>query len=877
MLIKTKLCPPRCAHELVVRSRLLRPSAAKLRLIQAPPGYGKSTLALQLAEQPGQLMGWLSLDAHDNDPNRFWLHVFASLGAAHPVLEQALSQQEHANPLDRVMAALNSLPPEQKLSLVLDDFQHLTHPKLIEEINLLCDYLPANLTLLITSRIVPPLRVAHRKSKGLLQEIDMEALRFSNEEAERYFHSHGISAEKKQELEEVVSQSGGWIAALQLICARVTSDTRNEERAPWILPAIKQDLYGLLVDEVLAVQPENIQQFLMQIALLPRFCGALCDQVRGRDDSGKLIDEMIQRQLFIVPLDEQHGWYRIHDLFLTLLLERYTRYLPDYTMLRWRAGQWFEANHFLLDAADQYIEGEHWPDLVRVMSNSASIWDIENYQETIRRTLYRLPEHILNQHASLLVLLAWVLPSQDRLRKGAELLSRAQQLIVQARAETTREGQALLCQIYSLEAFNARLRQDWSAVLNSSQQALHYANLGAPSWRWRIYSTLGSCHYIQGQLRDAEQALENAYEQVRERKDHLKNNAYIAGYLSEVLMHRGRLNRAREVARQTRLWLESTAIMKTPYAGWRFVGEIDVLRERNELTQAKSQLHELATIRQLSATDLVEHIAIINRHFLYALSANDATLATESIDALERCIAAAGFAPTLISGSPDGMRARFALRRGDVKTAERALTSEYNVGELQFSQHPDALTRVRLLHAKRQSEAALQLLERIRAQAERQGADRTLAICAILKSLTLEAMRQPKEAEIALLWALTQTERENFIRLYLDEGEALLPILQRLKPGTQLKHYVELLVRAFIQEYGVVESDPLSPREHDIVVLVGSGLSSKEIAKRLGISPGTVKTHLRNAYRKLGVNGRVKAAAKLGSISDYSLPGNFSE
>lgn len=63
---------------------------------------------------------------------------------------------------------------------------------------------------------------------------------------------------------------------------------------------------------------------------------------------------------------------------------------------------------------------------------------------------------------------------------------------------------------------------------------------------------------------------------------------------------------------------------------------------------------------------------------------------------------------------------------------------------------------------------------------------------------------------------------------------------------------------------GAEAAATLSPREREIAGLATSGLSDKEIARRLGISPTTVRTHIEHAFQKLGVNSRVALARLLG-------------
>jgi DNA-binding CsgD family transcriptional regulator len=64
----------------------------------------------------------------------------------------------------------------------------------------------------------------------------------------------------------------------------------------------------------------------------------------------------------------------------------------------------------------------------------------------------------------------------------------------------------------------------------------------------------------------------------------------------------------------------------------------------------------------------------------------------------------------------------------------------------------------------------------------------------------------------------------------------------------------------------------LSPREHQVVELLAAGLTGDEVAERLGISPATVRVHIRNATGKLGASTRTQAVAIAVARGEVSAP-----
>ena len=104
------------------------------------------------------------------------------------------------------------------------------------------------------------------------------------------------------------------------------------------------------------------------------------------------------------------------------------------------------------------------------------------------------------------------------------------------------------------------------------------------------------------------------------------------------------------------------------------------------------------------------------------------------------------------------------------------------------------------------------------------------------------------------------------IRLFVDLGQGLVRLLNRLDMDDDGKRYVERILVAFQgdgkAQAGEALEHPLTKRELEILELLAQELSNKQIADQLFIAPATVKRHSENIYHKLDVPGRHKAVAK---------------
>ncbi len=181
-LLLTKLAPLPARHGCVNRRRLFdqldADATTRLVLVTAPAGFGKTTLlsswhASRASLPPSarnSVRGWLSLEAADNDPIRFWKYVLRALQQAHernpghPLM--ALDVSPLASTETFVTALLNACTTARwspagsdeigATTLILDDYHLMTNPVIHTAMAFLLEHLPPSLHLVIASRTAPP-------------------------------------------------------------------------------------------------------------------------------------------------------------------------------------------------------------------------------------------------------------------------------------------------------------------------------------------------------------------------------------------------------------------------------------------------------------------------------------------------------------------------------------------------------------------------------------------------------------------------------------------------------------------------------------------------------------------------------------------------
>jgi LuxR family transcriptional regulator, maltose regulon positive regulatory protein len=368
---------------LVFRSPLVRAlsdaSETRLVLVDAPVGYGKSTLLSQWhAEEDGRrLFAWVSLHARDSDPGHLVARLLESLRLHLPgfgsTVEAALeipgsSLAEAVLP--RLLDELAAVP--QRLVIVLDDYHLLRGRKVHDLMERFVDGIPPNVQIAIATRSDPPLPLGRLRAAGATMELRAADLRFDLEEARALLESSGIALEP-DDIAKLVEGTEGWPAGIYLstLSLRVEPDPSGFVQR---FAGTHRHVADYLSEEVLRRQPEATLKFLRRSSILDRMCASLCDALLDADDSWRMIEELEHSNLFVVALDDNREWYRYHQLFGQMLRAELVRTEPELAPeLHRRASDWYEkenrpeeAIHYAVAAGDDHRSAEliarHWVD-----------------------------------------------------------------------------------------------------------------------------------------------------------------------------------------------------------------------------------------------------------------------------------------------------------------------------------------------------------------------------------------------------------------------------------------------------------------------------------------------------------------------------------
>ena len=337
-----------------------------LVLVCAPAGYGKTVLLAEWVRRGQHPVAWLSLDAGDNDPARFWRHTVAALDRARPGIGERMGPllgppaPPSFEPL--VTALINEVAgqpdADEALLLVLDDYHVISSQLVHESLGFLLEHRPPGLHLALISRSDPPLALARLRARGQLTELRAAELRFTPGEAAALLQQVAAApgaARLDAPLPDAVAaalaaRTEGWAAGLQLagLSLRGQADVDGFVAA---FTGSHRYVLDYLAEEVLERQPGRVREFLLQTSVLERLSGELCDAVTGRPGSQALLEQAERAGLFVVPLDEARGWWRYHHLFADLLRARLQAEQPGRVPeLHRNAAAWYAERELADDA-----------------------------------------------------------------------------------------------------------------------------------------------------------------------------------------------------------------------------------------------------------------------------------------------------------------------------------------------------------------------------------------------------------------------------------------------------------------------------------------------------------------------------------------------
>jgi LuxR family transcriptional regulator, maltose regulon positive regulatory protein len=830
-----------------------------LTVLTGPAGTGKTmALALWAAAQPGPVT-WVSLDEFDNRPRVFWSYVAAALrrsGVAVPSPPATRGRPGDDLFLLRLTAAL--AVQDRPVTLVLDDLHLVTEPRVLKGLDFLLRNAGAGLRLVVASRM-DPLPLYRYRVAGQLAEIRASDLAFDIDEAGLLLARQGCTLTADM-IESLTRRTEGWAAGLRLAAISLGA---HPDPGQFVtdLAAENSALTGYLVDEVLNAQPPEVQDVLLCTSILEQFSADAAVALAGDERAADMVRALVHANAFVQPMES--GWYRYHTLFAEVLqLKLRHRYPGRDAELHRRAARWYAENGLLTDAVRHATRAGDWPLAAEMVIGQLAIGQIIEPEPEPGRCLAEefasMPSGQAWTGPQPHLILAAVALSAGQPERCTAALDTADGILAGFPADQETTGRLAAAVIRLTATLRAGDVLAAAAAASCAELMLSRIPGGQldrhPDLPRRVRSGRRAIGLWSGDLDEAARVLEAGAAAAVTGGGECEpaDSAYLA--LVEAL--RGRLNRAAGLAHQAAL----TADEQRPPGPAALVALAWVHLQRHEPQEMHSCLKQADAALGVSPDKLIGAAG--------CLVAASAALADGHAEAAARIItrARSGWpVPAWLEQQLNLVESRACAAAGDTQAelsaAERAGGATSLAAAVTFA-HATA--------AAGDSESARRALAALVA------ADSSAPDQIRVQAWLMDAQLSYFEGDTArsrksLASALRMAEREQLRLPFVAERSWLGPLLRHdpelaaahrglLAPA--LGHEQLPPPRRASDQATVLVVEQLTDREREVLMHFSGMMTTAEVASEMYISVNTVKTHLRNIYRKLATDHRRDAVRR---------------
>ncbi len=849
----------------------------RLLLVCAPAGFGKTTLVRAWIETLNAPVAWFSIEPSDAHPRQFLNYLVNAISQALPELADNLLPVLSASPpppIDYISSLLVNKITESLLPLplviVLDDYHHIESEETNAILTFLIDHLPTDTSIILTSRTLPELPLSRLRVRSQITELDAQDMRFTPEETEDFFEINcGVRLEQDL-LENLDRKTEGWAAGLQLLAMNLHEDST--------LSDVLRELNGnvscildYLAEEVLDEQPNELQDFLKKISILEKINYELVAAALDMDEASviNLINIIEKNNLFLFPLDHQRQWFQFHPLFLDVLRKKALKFSPKQKAdLHARASLWFKNNGMIEDAILHTLAaGDQARATVMIEENAEKMLLTGKYEQYLQ-FMNTLSSDFTGRAPIMLVYQAMAMLFSEYPRQSI------QEVLVKAEALTPK-GE-LSGEIGAIEAIIKSYASDPQKGIESSKKALEKIDPNHTFFRNLIERNLGVAYMLMNDLLNASPWFERLLLSSRTLEDW---GGILAAYnyLTYIRKIQGRLNEAGVIYKKALEFIETKNLELMPHAIRIISGYGHLLLQWHHVDEAKTYFRR--AIQLGKKTDVFyAHSAYQNLSEAF-ICENDTRSALATIQEL-RHLSQGKFDlyQTIHDQHTLAVEARIHLAAGRIERAhiwlissgiDKLSTTEM-IEKFGFEMGSILPVVAQIYLEKDQPKRAIQILEGIIPRFIQQNANAYLTRTLNTLAIAYDQTGQMDKAVKALTKAIELAEPEEDLGDFMVVGRKLVPLLYESMTAGIAPKFTHRLLNLFSSfdplrkspGNELINIDPLSQRELDVLELIAQGKTNQEIAQDLFLSTNTIKSHSIKIYRKLNVNNRNQAVSK---------------
>ncbi|WP_340113074.1 LuxR C-terminal-related transcriptional regulator [Maribellus mangrovi] len=886
-MLLTKLHIPQSGENVIHRPSLFdkldQGLKRKLILVSATAGYGKTTLVSNWIYKHNFKTAWYSLDERDNDQVVFLKYLFSSIrNIDNSIGDNSLELLKSSDTIKIsyiVESFINELLPiEEDILIALDDFHLINNQQISDILLFLLENSPKNIHFVIITRQDPQIPLSRIRSQNEIVEIRSAELSFTKSDIGELFNRKLKLSLSDKDIDLLKIKTEGWIAGLQLVSLTFKGQDNISEYIEQ-LAGNNRYIMDYLMEEILAIQNDEMREFLLCTSILDRLSGSLCDAVLEKKNSQNLLEILEKNNMFLIPLDNERVWYRYHHLFGDLLEQRLNRiYGHRIKTLHQNAGTWFEKNKLPLHAIEHTLQAGNIKKGLELIDQIIDHLIATSQYAVVLKFADFFPEKEVFSNLKFGVMHAWTLIIVGRLAEAEEFLNRLNVLVHDENIKN--KNKVLLGRLYTTNTLLKDYMGDVESAAYFANLSVNHLNDNDNVWNSWAYYGKGLSELLQFDLEkctssffiglDYAKNIDNTYLEIVQ--------TFHFAYFSKL---RGKYHESVKICQEL---LEKYKEKKYT-EGFKFNLYSSILystigfiyTEQGNITSGIENALKGYELSQNLVSMSFKGVGLL----LLAESYYKAGKIRTALETIEKQ------KPRLLNNSRHHLAVlSFALKlkllsqlgmKNEADSLYKQLINPTNNNPIEHILYGIASARYFISFNKYQKAATI--LEELSLKLKNSKIVELFAEVEIMKALVFIKTGKNDDAINSIRELLVLTQDESLVRLYLNEGIEIEKILKEVKKQKAIKSneildtistdYLNLLLKGFENEKKTFNNsfeDVLSSRELDTLKLLTKEYSNQQIADELFISLNTVKTHLKNINLKLEVDNRIDAVKKAKQI-----------
>ncbi|EKQ55206.1 MULTISPECIES: LuxR C-terminal-related transcriptional regulator [unclassified Clostridium] len=882
--IKSKINIPKVKDKLVKREALFdklnEAINYKLTLVTAPAGFGKSTLIsswINFEVKNKYFVSWISLDERDSNPLFFWKYILYAINEIQEgVVENSFLainsfKFKYDFEMEIISVIINDLCKlEKELFIVLDDLYLIRDKEIYQGLKYFIRNMPPNVHIIILSRAIPEIGLARLRATDCLLQLCQEDLSFDKKEIEVFF-SDVMRVDISNNIANILEKrTEGWAAGLQM--AAISLKNNNDEEN--IIKYFNGDhkfVLEYLMEEVFNLLDKEVQEFLMKTSILDEMNSELCNSVVNIENSQFLLEKLDTENLFIISLDEIKEWYRYHHLFKDFLRNRRDVYMVNSLFNLYNsAAKWYKNNEFYPQAIDFYLKANNYDEAIFIIEKIDMDLMFCGEMKKVYEWYMAIPKSKFHNNLRLCINAAWYTAANGNNEDTKFYLNHIEELL---KIHNNDDIELYKKEVMIIRAMVSVLEKDSRKTIEYLKKA---KDCGYKHELLKAVAALleGTAYIYEGEVLKAL----NYFDEALEISKNI-NNYYIAAMSNRSIiiskMFRGRLYEAENQSMKFLDYLNCRNSGGIPIAGVIYNDLAEINYEWSNISKSLEYVKKAIELGKKGEVSWVLCRSYIILAEIFFISFNT----EQAMEYIKKAESIVENSKLFDAGTNlEVIKQNIYLRSGNLKDFEKFLDNEifngpakHNIEYLHYY-----VTKLRYYVLTNNLEKGEELAKNLCNNFKGKKIHKIIAEVLILKSIIHGKNNAMQEALETLIEAINISAEENYLRIFINEGDNLKNIIFKLKDKLQFslkeesKIFLSKIIKNLEQNNAIqkidVKNDMLSSREMEILKYLQAGLTNLEISNSLFVSVNTVKTHLLNIYTKLDVHSRTEALAKASEL-----------